>query len=482
MASSLKLFPTSELMSVLSTVLCKQPTVNKSTKPVAGSDGATTASVQEWEKKELKARTRLELAIGDSEMGHIVGADTAYDIWERLCSVKESKGRLGILSTRRALYRSQAQEGFDMVEHINNLRSLKAELALMSNIVSDEDFVMIVISSLPESWDVFTTSYLGAHSTSDETLKAVEFIPILLDEDRRRKSREGGSETSLQARSKKSDMECFNCRRKGHVKKDCWAKGGGKEGKGPRGRRGKERTNQATDNTDLNLAVAVTYMARFGESDTSKLAWHLDSGTTSHICTTRDAFITFTPLSNATIDGIGPTAAIADGVGSIKVNFKVGDDVVTHELKNVLFVPEAPNCLLSLSRFDESGGEVHFAKGLCELKDRNGKVVGKGRKLERLYLLDARAVLQRERANFANPSAKTWDQWHRVFGHIGMTTLERMHSQKLVDGFDVDESSIPSPTCIPCLEAKLTHQSFPKQAEHQQNGHLLMLLAITRDN
>ena len=226
-----------------------------STRPVAGSDGATTASVQEWEKKELKARTRLELAIGDSEMGHIVGADTAYDIWERLCSVKESKGRLGILSTRRALYRSQAQEGFDMVEHINNLRSLKAELALMSNIVSDEDFVMIVISSLPESWDVFTTSYLGAHSTSDETLKAVEFIPILLDEDRRRKSREGGSETSLQARSKKSDMECFNCRRKGHVKKDCWAKGGGKEGKGPRGRRGKERTNQATDNTDLNSAV-----------------------------------------------------------------------------------------------------------------------------------------------------------------------------------------------------------------------------------
>ena len=36
--------------------------------------------------------------------------------------------------------------------------------------------------------------------------------------------------------SKKS-IECFNCHRKEHVKADCWAKGGGKEGQGPRGKK-----------------------------------------------------------------------------------------------------------------------------------------------------------------------------------------------------------------------------------------------------
>ena len=32
-----------------------------------------------------------------------------------------------------------------------------------------------------------------------------------------------------------SDKECYNCHKKGHIVKDCWAKGGGSEGKGPRG-------------------------------------------------------------------------------------------------------------------------------------------------------------------------------------------------------------------------------------------------------
>jgi hypothetical protein len=34
-------------------------------------------------------------------------------------------------------------------------------------------------------------------------------------------------------RSKK-DVECFNCKRKGHYKSECWAKGGSNEGGGPK--------------------------------------------------------------------------------------------------------------------------------------------------------------------------------------------------------------------------------------------------------
>lgn len=445
--------------------LHKYITEEGKTKPSASADAAI------WEKGESKARTRLELAIGDSEMAHIIGTKTAFEIWERLCQVKEAKGRLGILATRRALYRSQAHEGADMVEHVNNLRSLQAELGLLGNEVADEDFVMILIASLPESWDVFATSYLGSH-TGATTLTASEFIPLLLEEDRRRRARAGGSENSLQARfgkssgSSKTDKICHNCNKKGHYKRDCWAKGGGMEGKGPKGRKGKERTNQATeDSPDLNTAVAVAYMARSDELDTSKLVWHLDSGTTSHICTMRDAFQTYTPLHNATVRGVGPDVARVEGTGSIILKFKVGNDVIAHEIKDALHVPGAPNCLLSVSRFDDGGGEVGFRKGECVLRNKDGKVVGTGRKEGRLYKLDARAVLIREQANFATSDAKSWDHWHRVLGHIGISTLEKMHQKHVVDGFTIDESSIPSRTCTSCLEAKLTRQPYPKQAE-----------------
>ncbi|TFK17593.1 hypothetical protein FA15DRAFT_604776, partial [Coprinopsis marcescibilis] len=51
-----------------------------------------------YQATESKARTRLELAIGDSEMVHILGANTVGEIWDRLCQIKETKGRLGILA------------------------------------------------------------------------------------------------------------------------------------------------------------------------------------------------------------------------------------------------------------------------------------------------------------------------------------------------------------------------------------------------
>ena len=60
------------------------------------------------------------------------------------------------------MYRATAEEGFDMVEHISNLQKLQEELHIMNSLVLDEDFIMILIISLPESWDNYTLSYLGS--------------------------------------------------------------------------------------------------------------------------------------------------------------------------------------------------------------------------------------------------------------------------------------------------------------------------------
>src|SRR5271154_4859471 len=210
-----------------------------STSPVAIDPAKPTdvekGLIKTWEKGDAKARTRIELAIGDAEMIHISGANTAKEMWEQLKTVKESRGCLGILATRRALYRATAADDFEMVDHISNLRKLQEELHLMGSIVSDEDFVMILITSLPEAWDNYTSAYLGSSGNKPE-LKSHEIIAILLDEDRRRKGRSGNSgETALQAKGKakekKKDCECYNCKKKGHMAKDCWAKGGGMEWK-----------------------------------------------------------------------------------------------------------------------------------------------------------------------------------------------------------------------------------------------------------
>jgi hypothetical protein len=155
----------------------------RAAKPTEPTDAEKTA-VQKWRSGDAKARTRIELAISDLEMIHISGAQTAKDMWKQLTLVKESKGKLGILATRRALYRTGADEGVGIVEHVSHLRKLQEELHLMGSVVSDEDFTMILLSSLPESWDVYTSAYLGAQSNSP-TITSHELIAVLIEEDRR---------------------------------------------------------------------------------------------------------------------------------------------------------------------------------------------------------------------------------------------------------------------------------------------------------
>lgn len=294
-----------------------------------------------WREGDAKARTRIELAIGDSEMIHISGAMTAREMWDQLTMVKESKGKLGMLATRRALYRASAEEGFDMVEHISKLRKLQEELHLMDNLVSDEDFLMILVTSLPESWDTYTSSFLGS-SGNKPTLKSHELVAMLLEEDRRRRGKAGESgNVTLQARGQNKSghaksggdtaTECYDCHKKGHMAKDCWSKGGGREGQGPKGRRGPNRGHRSNQASETNDALADTSYMAMETHEFSKYDWLLDSGTTSHICNNREAFQDYTPITNVDVKGIGGETK-APGRGTAIVNFAVNGKTIRHQL------------------------------------------------------------------------------------------------------------------------------------------------------
>ena len=101
-------------------------------------------------------------------MIHISSATMAQEMWKQLTMVKESRGCLGVLAMHQALYRATANESFEMVDHISKLQKLQEELHIMGSPVLDEDFVMILITSLPEAWDNYTLAYLGSSRNKPE--------------------------------------------------------------------------------------------------------------------------------------------------------------------------------------------------------------------------------------------------------------------------------------------------------------------------
>jgi hypothetical protein len=135
-----------------------------------------------WRDGDARTRTRIELAIGDSEMVDISSMSTTCQMWDQLSTVKESKGCLGVMAARRVLYQTVAEEEFDMVAHISHLRQTQEELHIMGNLISDEDFTMMIATSLPGSWDNYTSSFLGSSGNKPD-ITSHELITILLEED-----------------------------------------------------------------------------------------------------------------------------------------------------------------------------------------------------------------------------------------------------------------------------------------------------------
>ena len=195
---------------------------------------------QKWDTAEHVAHILISNNLSAAQFVHVSAAATVKQVWDNLKAVHEHHGQQSITAIRCTLYQTRAQDGDDFVAHLMNLRTLQVQLHHMGSKVPDVDFTNILVSSLPKSWDPFTTSYLGSQ-TGAKVLTSQQFIVIICDECNQRKAANGstdGMETVLTAQSSKCPAKkkkaaekekgkraCFTCRRNNHLARGCFFKG-----------------------------------------------------------------------------------------------------------------------------------------------------------------------------------------------------------------------------------------------------------------
>ena len=121
-----------------------------------------------------------------------------------------------------------------------------------------------------------------------------------------------------------------------------------------------------------------------------------------------------------------------------------------------------------MGQWDAAGRRYTGGNGEITLITKNGTPVAQGIKIHNhLYRMKMDLKLSnpsnklQSQTFIANNKLPTWETWHRHFGHVGYTGLQKLLDGKMVEGFTVDEDS-PKPDCIACTEAKQHVEPFPK--------------------
>src|SRR5271154_6446536 len=111
-----------------------------------------------WEKNDRKALSMIRLRVADKMLVFIANVTMSKDAWDTLHSLLESQGSLGIVLARRKLFRTQCEEGTSVEEHIRILRGYQEDLMNLGQKISDSEFSIILLTSLPDTWNGYISS------------------------------------------------------------------------------------------------------------------------------------------------------------------------------------------------------------------------------------------------------------------------------------------------------------------------------------
>ena len=128
---------------------------------------ADLEGLENWSCNDNLARVLISWNVTPSEQVHILGCDSAHEMWKNLEDVHGSRShRIStVLAQRRKFCCTTAKEGDNIAGHLDKLKQYRDQINFAAIggetfEISYSFFIMIIASSLPESWHSFTCNCL----------------------------------------------------------------------------------------------------------------------------------------------------------------------------------------------------------------------------------------------------------------------------------------------------------------------------------
>jgi hypothetical protein len=205
-----------------------------------------TMKDKHWEILDKKALGMIRLSLAWSVAFNISKKNTMKDLMDALDKLYEKPSTSNKVFLMKRLFNMNMLEGRSVADHLNDFNTVTNQLSSVKVDFDDEVRALLILCSLPERWNGLVMAVSNSVSSSN-TLKFDDVVGVILSEEMRwkrtcetsgnalnmenmgrQKEREkdpGNYGNSRKGRSKSrfGRIECWNCGKKGHLKKDCRA-------------------------------------------------------------------------------------------------------------------------------------------------------------------------------------------------------------------------------------------------------------------
>jgi len=195
----------------------------------------------------------------------------------------------------------------------------------------------------------------------------------------------------------KSKKQCSNCNKRSHLKADCWAKGGGKEGQGPRRGKDKDKSKDSTavaekkeldtwavieevdtDDKDKAETVAAAGGSLAQPERVHSTATKLyDSRASRHMSPFCTHFLNYKSIKLQAISAANKQAFYAVGTGDLRIEVSNGKSSTPILLKDVFHAPDIGITVVSIDHITKAGYSVTFRASVCKIRRPSGTVIGR---------------------------------------------------------------------------------------------------------
>ncbi|KAH9667565.1 retrovirus-related pol polyprotein from transposon TNT 1-94-like protein [Citrus sinensis] len=396
-----------------------------------------------WNEVDGNAISDLHLALADGVLSSVAEKNTAKKIWDTLTKLYEAKSLHNKIFLKRKLYTLRMAESTMVTDHINTLKTLFSQLTTLGHNIEENERAELLLQSLPDSYD-----QLIINLTNNNPVESLVFDDVaasVLNEESRRKNKENRQASSQQAealsvtrgrstergpsgsqnhgRSKsrsKKNVKCYNCGKKGHVKKECWSNQ-------------KRREDKEPESSNAQGCVA-------------RATWHMTSR--------REWFHTYEPISGGSVYMGNDHALEIAGIGTIKIKMFDGTIRTIGEVRHVNGLKKN---LLSLGQIDNHGCKTYVENGIMKIV-KGALVLMKAEKIgANLFMLKGE-TLQEADACVASNGEESTMMWHLKLSHMSEQGLKILSERKLLPGL----KSISLPFCEHCVISKQHRLKFSR--------------------